>query len=698
MNKVKKALLPALFAAAALCSAGALLSANGVFAHAESTGRMQITLTDGIVVKYYATLDASVQSATATFDSAVDFLDATVEGTKTASGEWEFVYTKVTPQYVDQTFSVTVGDQTLLSDYSVLAYCNGVIAKADATEKEKTVAQDLIYYGQAAKAYRLGGEVTVEPATAFAGADNMSLSGEYTAENKIKSATVVFDTLPALRFFFDKASEQAIVKVNGTDVTAQLQEKDGVYSYTVTGIYATGFDAQYKVEFIDGDKTQTLLYSVNDYAARMQTSSDKKMQTLAKALWCYGAGAEALLNEQNTYIVVTDPTYSETGLARNGKGEEVTLPVLNATNYTYVQTAPDGSAYAYGNADGGKATFTHKDTGIVIEKTITPDTITFNWTDFNCVDIHFNKKIPSGMTGAYEDGMYVLTLSKDVSISNMYNLTSKLPNVKLVGEGATLTVPSGSFYGLNRFTLDGATLSAASTTAKGWTVESGELTITNTLTSPLTLNGGTVTVNNGYVSTGYLYVGEKGTLNVTQSSGDDSFVIPAGGSVEINGTVNVTKPNSTKGTAFNFQSKTENGVTSYAKIKIGETARITLDASYDVVFGIWSSVKTAYLFLPATAKQSGKTVVNGGKYRCAMEGDELGLDQWINGNVRRLRNPDRAHGGGGGKGGLVRRRRNRAARAQHDRLRRQRERDDDEFYPQAVRRESVALHCERLEP
>lgn len=606
MNKGKKALLPALFAATVVCSAGALLSANGIVAQAENKSNMQITLTDGIVVKYYATLEAGTESATAVFDSEVNSLDATVEGKKTESGEWEFVYTKVTPQYVDQTFSVTVGDQTLLSDYSVLTYCNGVIAKVDATDQEKTVARDLIYYGQAAKAYRLGGEVTAEPATAFAGTDNMSLSGSCTEGNKIKSATVVFDTLPALRFYLEKSSATAVVKVDDVDVTAQLVEKDGVYSYTLTGIYATQFDTQHKVELIDGENTQTLLYSVNDYAARMQTNDNVKMQTLAKALWCYGAGADALLNEQNKYIVVTEPTYTETGLARNGKGDEVTLPVLNATNYTYAQTAPDGSAYDYKNADGGKATFTHAGTGIVIEKTITPDTITFNWTDFNCVDIHFKGK-PSGMTAAYEDGTYVLTLSKDVEIENMQKLTSTLPSVKLAGEGATLTVPSGWFSGLNRFTLDGASLSAPSSASAHWVVESGELSFTDSLKKALTLNGGTVSVN-GNVSTSYLYVEENATLNVTHTSGD-SFVIAAGGSAEINGNVNVTKTEG-GGTAFNLMSSTdENGVTYYSKMKIGANARIILKSSYQCVFGAWGA-HVAYLFLPATAARndSDKTV------------------------------------------------------------------------------------------
>ena len=90
-------------------------------------------------------------------------------------------------------------------------------------------------------------------------------------------------------------------------------------------------------------------------------------------------------------------------------------------------------------------------------------------------------------------------------------------------------------------------------------------------------------------------------------------MIPAGGSVELNGTVNVTKPNSTIGTAFNLQSKTENDVTSYAKMKIGETARITLGASYEYLFGVWSTPRTAYLFLPATAKQSGNNAVTVGE-------------------------------------------------------------------------------------
>ena len=45
-------------------------------------GNFQVALTDGIVVKYYVSLDESVTSATASFESTTEVLNAKVEGKK----------------------------------------------------------------------------------------------------------------------------------------------------------------------------------------------------------------------------------------------------------------------------------------------------------------------------------------------------------------------------------------------------------------------------------------------------------------------------------------------------------------------------------------------------------------------------------------------------------------------------------------
>lgn len=530
MKRVKKALLTSLLAALFVGLTGAAITAPVAKAEGNNAGSMQITLTDGIVVKYYVTLASGAQEAEATFTSDIATLNATVTGESVGNGEWKFVYDKVTPQYLDQDFSISIGGETLVTDYSVLDYLNEVKTREESTEAEKTVSQDLVYYGEAAKAYKTGSAITAEPATSFNGVDGSTVSGECTETDKIKSALVVFDSLPALRFNF-LMTEGATVKVDGEDVTALLTEKNGTYSYLKTGVYATDFDKQFTVELINGEKTQTLAYSVNDYAARMQSSQNEGMKALAKALWCYGVSAEELLEAQTKFIVVAEPTYTATGLAKNAKGEEVVLPVLNSTNYTYAQASVSGGEYSYTDVNGGKATFTHS-SGVVIEKPISGDSLTFNYTDYNCVDIHFKNK-PSGLAAKYEGGVYVLALTNDVSIANMNFLTATYPKVKITGS-----------YKLSLTSTDGATFNA------------------------FTIDNGTTFTMKGKLVAKELLVEKNGTLNLNVS-GCDGVGILANGEAQIKGNVNIKNSNQGN-TAIIIQGT---GVT----LELFESTRITID-------------------------------------------------------------------------------------------------------------------------
>ena len=334
MKTLKNKLLVALVVAFMLTLGAAIIPTVGMQVNAAETDSVQITLTDGIAVKYYATLGADVTTATATFESETTALNATVKGEKIGD-KWLFVYNKVTPQYVDKTFSIAVNGEVRKENYSVLEYLNTII-NGEYAQAEKTVAKDLVYYGEAAKAYKFGGEVTATPGTEYKGESKMSLGAKFADDTTIYSATVVFDTLPAITFGFKKASETATVTVDGKDVTNELVAgENGVYTYTLTGIYAVEFDKQYNVVLTDGDKTQTLLYSINDYAARMQNSANEAMKTLAKALYCYGAGAQALKTYQSeTYTLKQAPTNTQPGILVNTLNEEKTIPALNFTDYT----------------------------------------------------------------------------------------------------------------------------------------------------------------------------------------------------------------------------------------------------------------------------------------------------------------------------------------------------------------------------
>lgn len=533
MKTLKNKLLVALVVAFMLTLGAAIIPTVGMQVNAAETDSVQITLTDGIAVKYYATLGADVTEATATFESETTALNATVKGEKSGD-KWVFCYNEVTPQYVDKTFSIAVNGKTKVTDYSVLTYLNTII-NGNYAQAEKNVAKDLVYYGEAAKAYKFGGTVAATPGTEYKGESKMNLGTKFADDTQIYSATVVFDTLPAITFGFKKASETATVTVDGKDVTNELAKgENGVYTYTLTGIYAVEFDKQYNVVLTDGDKTQTLSYSINDYAARMLSSANAAMRTLAKALYCYGAGAKALKTYQdNTYVVVTEPTYTETGVAKNGKGETVELPILNAANYTYSQVAADGTEYKYNNGQGGKAYFAHKIySEIVIEKEITADTITFNWTDYNCVDINF-KPMPDGMSAKYVDGVYVFTLAKDITIPNFSKLSSVSPSVKMIGNGNSLTLQYGTQ--LKELTLDGVSYTSTDLTVQSLTII-GESSLNAKLSATeLVVDNGTLTYNSNIEST-IITVKNKGSLNVSGSvTVTKLLLVESGATLEVAG-------------------------------------------------------------------------------------------------------------------------------------------------------------------
>lgn len=618
MKTLKNKLLVALVVAFMLTLGAAIIPTVGMQVNAAETDSVQITLTDGIAVKYYATLGADVTEATATFESETTALNATVKGEKVGD-KWVFCYNEVTPQYIDATLSVKVNGETKVENYSVLTYLNTII-NGNYAEAEKNVAKDLVYYGEAAKAYKFGGTVAATPGTEYNGESKMNLSTKFADDTQIYSATVVFDTLPAITFGFKKASETATVTVDGNDVTNELAKgENGVYTYTLTGIYAVEFDKQYTVVLTDGENTQTLSYSINDYAARMLSSTNAAMRTLAKALYCYGAGAQALKTYQEAYVVVTAPTYTETGVAKNGKGDEITLPILNNKNYTYAQTATDGGTYDY-TVGTGKATFTHAKTGIVIKKEITADTITFNWTDYNNVDIHWRvaSRQKNQMTGAYVDGTYVLTLLNGVTI-DIPNLDSLNPametNVKITGDGTLNVTKENEKPSFRNVTVDNVSFTYnGSLSAKNITVagDKAKATLNKKFSGSVIVKAGELTINEQLTvpANGTLEVAEKATLNVTANG--NTVNVADDGVLELYGTVNITSKTKGEATAVCLSNN--------SSIKISSDSRITV-TDYEYAFGKWVDNgknedgtpvgRKGNLYIPSTSAISGNYVKEG---------------------------------------------------------------------------------------
>ena len=583
-----------------------------------NNGDFQVILTDSIVVKYYVSLDSSITKATATFESETGLLNSkTVEGNK-VDDKWEFVYDEVTPQYIDASFSIKVNDQLMGSNYSVLSYLNEII-NGSHSEAYKRVAKDLVYYGEAANAYLNGGEVRALPGTAYANEDKMSLSSKFADDTQIYSATIKFDSLPSINFGFKKASDTATITIEGNDVTSELiYDETGIYTYTLTGIYALDFNKQYTVTLKDGNNTQTLKYSINDYAARMQNSNNEAMKTLAKSLYCYGAGAKTLKDYQtNGYLIIKEPTYKETGTAIiNDK--EVTLPILNATNYSYVQKAEDGSDYKYNNGKAGVAYFTHKEySKIVFTKEISADTLTVSWTDYNNVDINW-RLAKKEITGAYIDGVYVLTINENTTAPNLSMLNSTaLPSLKITGNAIleinqlaskldSLIVENGKFkigdLTVNNLTLRGndASIETSKFITKKLIIDGANYISNSSLSvdNINVINKGTLTVN-GSIKTTNLLVENGSTLKVTATN-NDAIIVNNKGNLHLLGNTTITAASGKTGICFNSPE---------SAIYLKDTSRVTVSGGAYTI-GHYNTSNSAKVYYPKNATNADNKITS----------------------------------------------------------------------------------------
>ena len=316
--------------------------------------------------------------------------------------------------------------------------------------------------------------------------------------------------------------------------------------------------------------------------------------------------------EAGKYSVVEEPTFTKTGLARSEGGDEIVLPVLNNKVYSYQQTAADGSEYKYNAGMTGKATFTYL--GLVIEKEITADTITFNWADYNNVDIHWRVAVASKykdkMTGAYVDGTYVLTLlnGATIDIPNLNSLNSATKtNIKITGDGTlniTKETQPSSFENITvdnvSFTHNGP-LSAKSITVTG---DKAKATLNKKFSGSVIVKAGELTINEQLTvpANGTLEVAEKATLNVTASSDD---VVRLGSNTEgvtadLYGAVNITYT----GTA----SKTGLWLGAGSVVNLGDESRVAIKGADYSVFV--QNAATLYYPSGATLDKDNKKITN----------------------------------------------------------------------------------------
>ena len=84
--------------------------------------------------------------------------------------------------------------------------------------------------------------------------------------------------------------------VNGVAATIEATDAAGIYIVYTDDIKVTDFDEIYTIALTYGENTQTVTYSVNAYAAiKADSGKTDVMKDLAKALYNYGASAEAYI-------------------------------------------------------------------------------------------------------------------------------------------------------------------------------------------------------------------------------------------------------------------------------------------------------------------------------------------------------------------------------------------------------------------
>ena len=239
----------------------------------------------------------------------------------TRSGEnYVFTYTGINPQCMGDNISATlyatkngVEESDTQETYSVRQYCVNKLADNTISAELRSLLSDMLAYGAAAQtymSYKIGtlvtdGEITNPAYSTFANLSGnaASFDGEADASIFWISAGLTLTDSAAMRFrFYANSVSDLIVNVliNGreTNYTEFTSIGNGVYEITFTGISAEEFGDTVTATF-ERDSEQVgneLSYSVNAYVQSKQSDSNASLAALVKALYNYGASAEAFAN------------------------------------------------------------------------------------------------------------------------------------------------------------------------------------------------------------------------------------------------------------------------------------------------------------------------------------------------------------------------------------------------------------------
>lgn len=231
---------------------------------------------------------------------------------KVSFGKYNYIYqfTGLTPQMLDREFTITAYDKNgILRDsytYSMLEYCNDLLAQDSVTSETKQVVAELLNYGAAAQKYvgadssKLQDAIKQSKIALLTDEPQGEVSTTGT-EQIVAGATVNFSNVNKIVFAITPENyaklDSYTIKINDIAVEKSAWVLSGdYYMWYSDGIKATEFGKPCKLVVTNGSKTvQTIEISVNAYCSAVYKMSGvpEALKNLVKATYNYGAAAKA---------------------------------------------------------------------------------------------------------------------------------------------------------------------------------------------------------------------------------------------------------------------------------------------------------------------------------------------------------------------------------------------------------------------
>lgn len=229
-----------------------------------------------------------------------------------SSGKYNYIYqfTGLTPQMIDREFTITAYDKKgILRDsytYSMLEYCNDLLAQDSVTSETKQVVAELLNYGAAAQKYvgadssKLQDAIKQSKIALLSDEPQGKVSTNGT-EQIVAGATVNFSNVNKIVFAITPENyaklDSYTIKINDIAVEKSAWVLSGdYYMWYSDGIKATEFGKPCKLVVTNGSETvQTIEISVNAYCSAVYKMSGvpEALKNLVKATYNYGAAAKA---------------------------------------------------------------------------------------------------------------------------------------------------------------------------------------------------------------------------------------------------------------------------------------------------------------------------------------------------------------------------------------------------------------------